>query len=54
MQAGISNAAIAIQQGGDASLFFLYVMGIALTVGVVILAMLYGIRKLVLIPPKSQ
>lgn len=54
MQAGITNAAIAIQQGGDAGLFMLYVMGIALTVGMVILAMLYGIRKLVLIPPKSQ
>lgn len=54
MQAGINNAATAIQQGGDASLFFLFIIGIALTVAVVILSLLYGIRRLVLIPPKSQ
>lgn len=54
MQAGIANAATAIEQGGDASMFFLYIMGIALTVAVVILSLLYGIRRLVLIPPKSQ
>lgn len=54
MQAGITTAAQAIAGGGDAGLFLLFIVGIALTVAMVILSLLYGIRKLILIPPKSQ
>ncbi|MDD1756146.1 MAG: hypothetical protein LUQ39_04855 [Methanomassiliicoccales archaeon] len=54
MQASISGAIAAISATGDPLSFFLAMGGIALTLGVVIIAMLYGIRKLVLIPPKSQ
>jgi|GEM_PF-1524480 len=54
MQASISGAIAAISANADPLMFFLAMGGIALTLGVVIIAMLYGIRKLVLIPPKSQ
>ncbi|MDD1747632.1 MAG: hypothetical protein LUQ16_07715 [Methanomassiliicoccales archaeon] len=54
MQASISGAIAAIAETGDPLSFFLAMAGIALTLGVVIIAMLYGIRKLVLIPPKTQ
>lgn len=54
MQASISGAIEAISTTGNPLAFFLAMAGIALTLGVVIIAMLYGIRKLVLIPPKSQ
>jgi len=54
MQASISGAIAAISETGNPLSFFLAMAGIALTLGVVIIAMLYGIRKLVLIPPKTQ
>lgn len=54
MQASISGAIEAISATGNPLSFFLAMSGIALTLGVVIIAMLYGIRKLVLIPPKTQ
>jgi uncharacterized membrane protein len=54
MQASISGAIEAISTTGNPLSFFLAMAGIALTLGVVIIAMLYGIRKLVLIPPKTQ
>jgi len=54
MQASISGAIAAISTTGNPLTFFLAMAGIALTLGVVIIAMLYGIRKLVLIPPKTQ
>lgn len=54
MQASISGAIEAISTTGNPLTFFLAMAGIALTLGVVILAMLYGIRRLVLIPPKTQ
>jgi uncharacterized membrane protein len=54
MQASISGAIAAISETGNPLSFFLALAGIALTLGVVIIAMLYGIRKLVLIPPKTQ
>jgi hypothetical protein len=53
MQASISGVIGAISEEGDPLFFFLAMAGIALTLGVVILAMLYGIRRLVLIPPKT-
>ncbi len=54
MQASISGAIAAISATGNPLSFFLAMAGIALTLGVVIIAMLYGIRRLVLIPPKTQ
>lgn len=54
MQASISGAIQAIAVTGNPISFFLALAGIALTLGVVIIAMLYGIRRLVLTPPKSQ
>lgn len=54
MQASISGAIAAISATGNPLSFFLAMAGIALTLGVVIIAMLYGIRRLVLIPPKIQ
>jgi len=54
MLSGISTAADAIKAGGDPTIFFLYIIGIAVTIAVVILSLLYGIRKLILIPPKSN
>jgi len=55
LQTGIVTATNAILNGkADPIFFLLFVIGIALTVAVVILALLYGIRKLVLIPPKTM
>lgn len=52
MLSGITAAGSALDKGGDPVIFILYVIAIALTVAVVILALLWGIRKLVLMPPK--
>ena len=54
MQTSISGSVSALSATGNPWAFFLAISGIALTVGIVILALLYGIRRLVLIPPKSQ
>ena len=53
MQAGISTAAtVIVEKGGNPYIFLVFLIGIALTLAVVILALLFGIRKLILVPPK--
>jgi len=54
MQGGISAATSAIKGGEDLAVFIFFIVAIAVTVAAVILSLLYGIRKLILIPPKSD